>query len=178
MKMPTPQKEQIVEEMAEKFSRAQSIVLADFTGIDVNTITELRKKFKEAHVEYRVVKNTLARLSVRKANIPDLETYLFGVNSYAISYDDPTKPFKIIDQLRKELLQDKFIIKAALFEGQIVGPEKASELAKLPSREELLAKLMGMLQSPMTRLVGTLQASMVKLVQVLKALEESKKQSG
>jgi len=176
--MPTPEKEQIVKEMTEKFSRAQCIVLADFTGIDVNTITELRKKFKEANVEYKVVKNTLARLSVRNAKIDGLEEYLYGVNSYCLSYDDPTKPFKVIEQLRKDLLQDKFTVKAALFEGQIVGPDRVSELAKLPSRDELLGKLVGMLQSPMVRLVNTLQGSMVKLVQVLKALEENKKQSG
>ncbi|NOX36105.1 MAG: 50S ribosomal protein L10 [Calditrichaeota bacterium] len=172
--MPTPQKEQIVQEMTDKFSRAQSIILADFTGIDVNTITELRKKFREANVEYRVVKNTLARLSVKNAGIEGLEPFLVGVNSYAISYDDPTKPIKVIEEFKKEL-EDKFQIKAAYFEGKIIGPEQVPALAKLPSRDELLAQFVGMLNSPMSKLVGTLQGAMTKLIGVLKALEESKK---
>ena len=171
--MPTPQKEQIVKEMTDKFSQAQSIILADFTGIDVNTLTALRKRFREANVEYRVVKNTLARLSVRHAGIEGLEEYLVGVNSYAISYDDPTKPIKVVEELKKEL-DDKFKIKAAYFEGRVIGPDRVAELATLPSREELLAQFVGLLNSPMSKLVATLQGAMVKFVGVLKALEESK----
>jgi len=175
--MPTPQKEQIVQEMTEKFSRAQSIFLADFQGITVNQITKLRKEFKQANVDYKVVKNTLARLSVRNAGIEDMEQFLVGVNSYAISYDDPTKPIKVIEKFRKDegLDEEVLKIKAAYFEGKIVPPEQVAALAKLPSREELLGTLVGMLNAPMSKLVGTLQASMTKLIGVLKALEESKK---
>ncbi len=175
--MPTPQKEQVVQEMTEKFSKAQSIFLADFKGITVNQITRLRKEFKQANVDYKVVKNTLARLSVRNAGIEELEQFLSGVNSYAISYDDPTKPIKVIQKFRKdEGLPDELLtVKAAYFEGKIVPPEQVAALAKLPSREELMGTLVGMLNAPMTKLVGTLQASMTKLIGVLKALEESKK---
>ncbi len=171
--MPTPQKEKIVEEMTEKFGKASSIFLADFTGMDVNTTTEMRKMFRQADVEYRVLKNTLAKLSFDKAGINGMEEFLKGVNAYAIAYGDPTQPAKVLEKSKE--LKDKIKLKAALFEGKIVGPERVEDLAKLPSREELLGQLVGMLQSPMSKLVGTLNAGMGKFVGVLKALEEKKK---
>ncbi len=171
--MPTPQKEQIVQEMSDKFGKAAGIYLVDFTGMDVNTTTELRKNFKQANVEYRVLKNTLAKLSFDKAGIDGMDDFLNGVNAYAISYDDPTIPAKILD--KNKTFKEKLKYKAALFEGQVMGPEKVEAIASLPSREELLSQLVGMLKSPMTKLAGTLNAAMVNMVNVLKSLEEEKK---
>ncbi len=172
--MPTPQKEAIVQEMSQKFADANGIYLADFTGVDVNTITELRKKFREANIEYRVVKNTLAKMSFEKAGLSEINEYLTGVNSYVISYDDPTVPIKVVEKLKKEL-NDKFKIKAALFEGQLVTGDRVKALASMPSKQEMLGQLVGMLQSPMTKLASTLNAAMTQFVGVLKALEDAKK---
>jgi len=172
--MPTPQKEQIIQEMSDKFSRATSIFLADFTGLDVNTTVNLRKNFRTAQVEYKVVKNTLARRSLEKAGIKGLEEFVVGVNSYIISYDDPTKPIKVVENLKKEL-EDHFKLKAAYFEGQVVGPDQVEALAKLPSREELYSMLVGMLQSPIAKLMYALQSKFQELIGVLKALEDKKK---
>lgn len=171
--MPTPQKEKIVSEMADKFSKATSIFLADFSGIDVNTINALRKKFHDGKVEYRVLKNTLAKISFENAGIDGIDSFLTGVNSYAISYDDPTLPMKVVDRFRSDL-DDKFVIKAAYFEGQVIGPDRISGIARLPSREQLLAKLIGILQAPMGKVVGTLQANISKFLMLLKALEDKK----
>jgi large subunit ribosomal protein L10 len=171
--MPTPQKEKIVAEMADKFSKARSIFLADFSGIDANTINALRKKFNDEKVEYRIVKNTLAKISFENAGIDGMDSFLSGINSYAISYDDPTLPMKVVDGFKSNL-EDKFVVKAAYFEGQIIGPEQITGIAKLPSREQLMAQLVGILQAPMSKLVGTLQASTSKLLMVLKALEAKK----
>lgn len=171
--MPTPQKEAIIQEMTEKFSNASSIFVADFSGVDVNTITELRRGFREAKVEYRVMKNTLARMSLKNAGIDGLNEFLVGVNSYAISYDDPTLPIKVVEKFNKDK-KTEIPIKVAFFEGQLVAPEKVADLAKLPSKHELLGQLMGMLKSPMSKFVGTLNASMQNVVGVLKALEEKK----
>lgn len=171
--MPTPQKEKIVSEMADKFSRANSIFLADFSGIDVNTINALRKKFHEDKVEYRVVKNTLAKISFENAGIDGMTTFLNGVNSYAISYDDPTVPMKVVDKFKSNL-DGKFKVKAAYFEGEVIGPDKIAGIADLPSREQLLSKLVGVLQAPMAKLVGTLQANVTNFMLVLKALESKK----
>jgi large subunit ribosomal protein L10 len=168
--MPTPQKEVVVKEMAEKFSNATSIFLADFTGVNVNKITELRKGFHESNVEYRVVKNTLAKLSFDSAGIEGMDEFLKGVNSYMISYDDPAQPIKVVEKFKKEL-DGKFAIKAAYFEGRIVKTEQIEALSKLPGRQELQAKVVGLLQYPMTKLVGVLQSPMRNLIGVLKALE-------
>lgn len=171
--MPTPQKEKIVSEMTDKFSRAKSIFLADFSGIDVNTINALRKKFHNEKVEYRIVKNTLAEISFKNAGIDGMITHLNGVNSYAISYDDPTLPMKVVDNFKNNL-EDKFILKAAFFEGQVIGPDQIKGIAKLPSREQLFAMLIGILQAPLGKTVGTLQASVTKFLFVLKGLEAKK----
>jgi large subunit ribosomal protein L10 len=170
--MPTPQKEQIVQEMTDKFGRATSIFLVDFTGMDVNMATELRRNFREVQVEYRVLKNTLAKISFQNAGIKGMDEFLTGVNGYAISYDDPTLPAKILEKNKE--YKEKLKLKAALFEGNIVGADKVDNLAKLPSRLELIGKIATMLNSPMTKLVMTLNGAMANMVYALKALETKK----
>ncbi|HQU70773.1 MAG TPA: 50S ribosomal protein L10 [Calditrichia bacterium] len=171
--MPTPQKEMIVQEMTEKFSKATSIFLADFTGIDVNTVTELRKTFFEADVEYRIVKNTLAKRSLASAGIEGLAEHLSGVNAYAISYDDPTVPIKLLKKFRKGL-DGKLEVKVAYFDGQVVLKEQVEALADLPSKEELLATFAMMLNTPMTQFARATNGTMTGFVTALKALEEQK----
>jgi large subunit ribosomal protein L10 len=170
--MPTPQKEQIVQEMADKFGRATGIYLVDFTGMDVNLTTELRRNFREAQVEYRVIKNTLAKISFKNAGIKGMDEFLTGVNGYAISYDDPTLPAKVLEKNKE--YKEKLKLKAALFEGNIVGSDKVENLAKLPSRTELIGKIAMMLNSPMTKLAMTLNGAMASMVNALKALETKK----
>lgn len=171
--MPTTRKEKIVEEMTDKFGRASSIFLVDFTGMDVNLTNELRRNFRESNIEYRVLKNTMARLSFQKAGIDGMDDFLKGVNAYAISYDDPTVPAKILEKNKE--FKEKLILKAALFEGKIVGAEQVQTISKLPSKMELLSQLVSMLNSPMSKLVGTLSASMSNLVNALRSLEKKKK---
>ena len=173
--MLTQQKEKIVSEMSDKFAKANSIFLADFTGIDVNTINQLRRKFQEVNVEYRILKNTLAKISFKKAGIGGFEDYLSGVNSYAISYEDPTLPIKVVDGFKKSL-NGKFKMKAGYFEGEIIGPEKIEAIASLPSREQLISQVLGTLQAPISKFVGTLQANLTKFIGLLQALEEKNKE--
>lgn len=171
--MPTPQKEALIVEMTEKFTNASSIFLADFTGIDVNTINKVRQKFYDSKVEYRVVKNTLAKISLNKAGINQLDDYLTGVTAYAISYDDPVSPIKVIEDFKKDL-DGKMAVKVAIFEGEVVTAERVEALSKMPNKQEMLGQLVGMLQSPMTKLAGTLSGAMSSFVGVLKSLEEKK----
>lgn len=171
--MATPQKEKVVEEMSEKFARASGIYLVDFTGMDVNTANELRRKFRESDVEYRVLKNTLAKISFEKAGIEGMSQFLTGVNAYAISYDDPTLPVKVLEKQKE--FKEKFKLKAALFEGQVIDSSRVESLAKIPSRGEMLGQLVGMLNSPMSKLLYALNGVMYNFANVLKALEEKKK---
>ncbi|MEJ2633798.1 MAG: 50S ribosomal protein L10 [Calditrichia bacterium] len=170
--MPTPQKEQIVQEMSDKFGKATGIFLVDFTGLNVVMTTELRQNLKQENIEYRVMKNTLAKLSFHNAGIESMDEYLKGVNGFAITYGDPTLPAKVLD--RKKEFKEKLKFKAALFEGKVLSPEQVEAVAKLPSREELLGQLASMLQSPMVKLASTLNGAMTKMLMALKALEEKK----
>lgn len=170
--MATPQKIQVVEEYTEKFKQAKSVYLTDYQGIDVMTVNELRRKFRESNIEYKVLKNRLARRALNDAGIDELDAHLNGVTSFAISYDDPVAPAKIIKEFnkRKELLK----LKVVYFEGKLFEAEQAKQIADLPSREALLSQFLSVLQAPMTKLAGTLQASMQKLVGTLDALKEQK----
>ena len=170
--MATQEKIDIVQAYTDKFKSAKSVYLTDFSGIDVVTVTEMRKKFRESNIEYKVLKNRLAKRSLQAADINALDEHLTGVNAFVISYDDPVAPAKIIKEYnkKKELLK----LKVVYLEGQVFAAEKAAALADLPSREELLAKFVGMLQAPIAKLLATLQAPMQKLAGTLDAVKNSK----
>jgi large subunit ribosomal protein L10 len=170
--MATQEKIDIVQTYCDKFKSAKSLYLTDFSGIDVPTITEMRKKFRDENIEYKVLKNRLAKRSLKAAEINELDEHLQGVNAFVISYDDPVAPAKIIKEYnkKKEILK----LKVVYLEGQVFAAEKAAALADLPSREELLAKFVGLLQAPIAKLLGTLQAPMQKLAGTLDAVKNSK----
>lgn len=170
--MPTAQKNAVIEEYTEKFKEAKCIYVAEYEGIDVATVTDVRTKFREQDVEYKVLKNRLARISLKNAGISELDEHLTGANTYIIGYGDPVAPAKILQEFNKknEILR----LKAVLFEGQVLAAEEAKKIANLPSRDVLLGQFVGMLSSPMTKLAGTLQASMQKMVGVLNALKDKK----
>ncbi len=170
--MPTQEKTAIIEEYAEKFKQAKSVYLTDYTGIDVITVTELRKRFRDENVEYKVLKNRLAKRSLNSVGISDLDPYLQGVTSFVIGYDDPVTPAKIIKEFNKK--KERLKIKAVFLEGQVLDAAEAAKLADLPSREVLLSQFVGLLQAPLTKLAGTLQASMQKFVRTLDALKDTK----
>lgn len=169
--MPTPQKEKVVAEYTEKFSRASSVLLADFSGMDVATVTELRSQFRNNNVEYKVLKNTLAKIALNNNDITNLDDYLKGVNGFAISYEDPTAAARVISSFKSK---DKLKLRACLFEGSLFGPDKVDAIAKLPTRSELLATLLSTLQAPMAKLAAVLSASMQNMVGVLEAVKEEK----
>jgi len=176
--MPTQKKIELVEEYTQRFKDSKSIFLADFSGIDVAETTELRRSFRAANVDYCVLKNTLAKRSFANAGIDGVEDMLRGMTAFAFTDSDPVAPVKVINDFNKKLPKDRsqLVIKGCIFEGQVFGPEKADALASLPSREVLLAQLVGMLQSPLAKLVGTLQNSGQKLVGILEAVKNQKTQ--
>lgn len=169
--MPTPVKEKIVAEYTDKFANASSVLLADFSGMDVATVTELRKQFREQNVEYKVLKNTLVKIALNNNKIHELDDYLKGVNGFAISYDDPTAAARVVSNFEQK---DKLQLRACLFEGSLFGPDKVDAIAKLPSREQLLATVLGTLKAPMTNFAAVLSANMQKMVGVLNAVKDKK----
>jgi large subunit ribosomal protein L10 len=141
------EKVQAVNEIATKLRESQTTVVADYRGLTVAQVTELRKQLREAGVEFQVLKNTLTRLATAKENLTELDQYLTGPNAIAFSKDDVVAPAKILVDFAKK--NEKLEIKGGVIEGKVVGADQIKALASLPSREGLLSMLLSVLQAPM-----------------------------
>ncbi len=173
--MPTPQKEAIVAEIAKKLNEAKSVFLTDFKGLSVDEINDLRRAFTGASVQYRVVKNTLARLSVKEAGCDELLEYLEGPTAIAFGMDDPAAPARVIKKFLKD--SDKLSVKVGLVDGVLIDSTRVNEIANLPSKDQLLGQLAGVLNAPLSNLVLSLNAILSKLVFALNAVKENKDES-
>lgn len=165
-------KQKTVNEIKEKFQRAKSIVLVDYRGLNVEEVTGLRKRFREAGVDYKVYKNTLVVRAVTELQDESLIPHLIGPNAIAFGYDDPVAPAKIISEFAKT--HNQLEIKAGVVDGVFVDVEGVKALASLPPKEVLLARILGGLNSPVTGLVNVLQGNIRKLAYALNAVKEQK----
>jgi large subunit ribosomal protein L10 len=163
-----------VAELHEKFARAVSAVLADFRGLTVQEITDLRQQLREASLELAVVKNTLARLAVQDTAFERLSPYLKGPTSITFSYRDTVAPAKVLSAYVKK--QPKLAVRAGLFEGEIIPAEKIAEIADLPPRDVILALALAVMQGPLAGLVGTLQGVLSTFIGTLQAIHDKKAQ--
>lgn len=170
--MPTQFKKDIVNEIQAKFENSSGVYFADYKGLSVTQVTELRRGFHVEGVDYRVVKNNLTKIAAKNAGFDCLDDLLVGQIGVAFSENDPTAPARVIKKFKND--NDQLDVVGILFEGQMFDAGKYEELASLPSREELLSKLIGGLSSPMSKLVGTLSGSMSKLVGTLNSLKAQK----
>ena len=150
------QKKQVVAELVEKLKAAQAGVLVDYRGLTVEEDTNLRAKLREAGVEYKVVKNTLTRFAAKEVGYDELDEMLNGPTSLAMSETDPVAPAKVIAEFAKT--NDKIEIKAGFLDGKVISIDEVKTLADTPSREVLIAKIMGSMNAPISKLVRTLQA--------------------
>jgi large subunit ribosomal protein L10 len=169
-----PEKIASVTELHDKFTRAVSAVLADFRGLTVQELTDLRQQLREASLELAVVKNTLARLAVQETTFEKLSPYLKGPTSITLSYRDAVAPAKVLSAYVKK--QPKFAVRAGLFEGEVVAAEKIAEIADLPPRDVLLAQVLAAMQGPLAGLVGTLQGVLSTFIRTLQAIHDKKAQ--
>lgn len=165
-------KEQVVAELAEKLAATKAVFLADYRGLDVEQVNKLRGELREANVDYRVVKNTLLRLAAKGTGAECLSDGLAGPTAIAIAGDDPVAPAKILADYAKS--NNKFELKAGALEGKVLSIADIQALAELPSREELLAKMLGSINAPVSNFVGVLAAIPRSLVQVLGAIKDQK----
>ena len=169
-----PEKAASVHELHDKFARAVSAVLADFRGLTVQELTDLRQQLREASLELAVVKNTLARRAVQQNTCEKLSPYLKGPTSITFSYRDAVAAAKVLSAYVRK--QPKLVVRAGLFEGQIVPSEKISEIADLPPRDVLLAQAFASMQGPLTGLTWTLQGVLTTIVGTLQAIHDKKVQ--
>ncbi|QSQ08957.1 50S ribosomal protein L10 [Koleobacter methoxysyntrophicus] len=166
------EKKQIVEELKDKLNQVKAAIFTDYRGLNVEEITELRKQLREAGIEYKVVKNTLTRIAAKDINMDFLEEYLNGPTAIAFSFEDPVTPAKILSKFANS--HKALDIKAGLVEGKLIDVEGIKALADLPSREVLIAKVIGGMQAPISGLVGVLNGPMRGLVYALKAIQDKK----
>lgn len=169
--MPKPEKIALVEEIAGKLESANSVILCDFKGINVEEISELRRRCRDAGVTFRVIKNTLLSRAAEKAGMAGLSEYFVGPSALAYS-EDISKPAKVLKEFQKEF--QKLEMKAGYVDGQVIDGEGVKALADLPGREELLGMVAGVLQAPISGLARVLNANIQSFANVIDQLAKQK----
>ena len=172
--MPQPRavKEQIVQDLTTRLKETESVYLTDLTGLDVGEVTELRRQLRAESVECRVIKNTLTRLAVDGAGLPDLGETLDGPTALVLS-NDPVAPAKILIDFSKGH-EDRPRIKGGFLTGELIDPAQAQTLSELPGRDELLARTVSGIAAPITGLVFTLSGVLGNLVRTVSAVSQQK----
>ncbi len=163
-----------VDEITQRLNNAKSMVMVDYKGITVEEINALRVKFREAGVDYVVLKNSLVKRALNNAGITELDELLVGPSAFAFGMKDEVGPAKVIDEFITQTKSDKMTIKAGILEGKVVEPSAIVALSKLPPREVLIAKMMGSLNAPVTNFVGVLSATLRSLVYAVDAVRKQK----
>jgi large subunit ribosomal protein L10 len=171
---PTNQKVQTVEDLSHLFQEAKGIYLADFTGLNVEQVNDLRRTFFKQQVVYKVVKNTLIRHACENTGYQDLIQHLEGPTALAISLNDPVLPLRLITDFHKGKEKAIPVIKAGILEGQYVGSADVQKVKDIPSREVLLSQILSLLQSPLSGFLGTLNEVLRSFVAVLEAIIQKK----
>ena len=154
-------KEAKVLEIKAKLEKAQGVIFAKYQGLTVEEDTELRKKLREAGVEYKVYKNSLTIIAAKELGLGGIESHLVGPLSVALGYEDPTAPARILNEFAKT--HKKLELRAGIVQGEIFDAEKVTQLASIPPKEVLIAKLLGSFKAPLS-----------KLAYVLNSIKESK----
>ena len=167
-----PEKASKVAELKDLLANSQGVVLVDYCGLTVAEDTELRSKMREAGVKYMVAKNTFVRIAAKEVGIEGLDSYLEHNTALAFSAEDPVAPAKILNDFSKD--HEKLTLKAGVLNGAVIGVDEVKALAELPSKEELLAKLLGSMQAPISGLLNVLQGTIRNFVYVVDAVREKK----
>ncbi len=165
-------KKQFVKELKERLDKSAVVILTDYKGLDVEAVTELRAKLREADVEYQVIKNTMLRLASEGTDIEPIKEHFVGPSAIALSYEDPVAPAKVLTEFAKA--NDKLEIKVGAMDGRVLDLSAIKALSDLPSREQLLATVLSAMNAVPTSLVTALSDVPRRMVNVLNAIKDQK----
>jgi large subunit ribosomal protein L10 len=177
--MSRAEKANLVDGLTTRLENAPFVALADYRGITVEEVNALRNKFREAGVHYEVVKNKLAKRAIAGSDKEALNELLVGMTSWIISGEDPIAAAKVLKAETEALIKDeKFTIKGGFFDGEILDSKGVITVAELPSKDELFAMLLGLLQKGPQQVLGVVQAPGRDLVNLLKNFESKLAEGG
>lgn len=171
MSLNREEKEAVIAEVRGELDRAQAVVIAEYRGIDVTALTDLRKKARESNVYLRVLKNTLVRRAVEGTPFAELSPQMVGPLIYGIS-EDPVAAAKVLHEFGKS--NNKIVVKGGAMPKTVMSDKDVAALATMPSREELLAKLLGTMQAPIAQFVRTLNEVPSRFVRTVAAVRDQK----
>jgi large subunit ribosomal protein L10 len=166
------EKKQIVEKLKERLARSKVVIVTDYKGLNVETMTDLRRRLREAQIDFRVVKNTLLIRAAENTGAAAIQDHFRGPSAIALSFDDPVAPAKVLTEFAKN--NDKLEIKAGLMDNRVLDLASIKALAALPSRETLLGQLLSAMDSVPSGLVRGLNGIPQKLLYALQALKDQK----
>jgi len=164
------EKEEVIGQLREKMARAKAAILAEPKGLDVATVTDLRKKFRDAKVDYKIVKNTLAQRAAKGTPVEPLVEKFVGPTALIMSYDDVVTPAKILVDFAKD--RENFAIRTAVIEGKVIDANGVKALAKLPGLQELRGTIAMMIAQPATKLARMIGTPGQQLAQVVNARKD------
>jgi large subunit ribosomal protein L10 len=170
--MPTAQKEQLVEEIKDRFNDSGAVLLADYRGLSVKQLEQLRVKLREAGAELTIYKNSLTEIAMRELALPSMAEYLSGPTAFIFGGEDPVAPAKVLTQFAKE--NKALELKVGLVENQVVDANGVKAIATLPSREELIAMLLRTMLNPIVGFARVLNGPTEAFARTVQAVADQK----
>ena len=161
------EKEQVISELHKRVEQFKAVVLTNYRGLNVDQMTQLRRRLREEKISYNVVKNTMMKLAAKGTDLEKLNDYFEGPTAVAISYGDPIPLAKILTEFQKTL--PSLEIRAVLVEGRVTPPSEVKSLASMPPREVIFAQVLGGIQAPAGQLAGTLLSAIQQVLGALQA---------
>ena len=165
-------KRELVKEIKNRLTSSEIALLTDYRGLNAHEMTDLRRKLREGGIDFKIFKNTLMRLAAKECQLDELEQFLTGPTAVAFGFDDPAVAAKLLASFADE--HEALQIKGGILSGEVIPSSTIQTLAKLPSREELLAKLVGTINAPIYRLVNVMSSPMRRLVTALGIMTQDK----
>lgn len=172
--MPTQAKREMIDSLAELLKKSDAVFIAEYRGLTVAKISDCRRRVRKAGGEMKVCKNTLMRIALKECGMPQASDIDFGPNGYVLSYGDAAAVAKAIRDFSKEKGNEALVVKGAILDGQILSKEQVFALADLPSKEQLIAQVVGLMASPLRGLVTVLSGPSRGFVTCLSQIKEKK----